>query len=237
MADLTFSQGADPVSLYNDISGNQLAISSAGAASVAGAVADGVTASPNPVVIGGVDTAGVVRLLTTIDTFAVESLCVINVPVLSYLTGQNKVYSVALSVAAASAGVDNPLVYIRNPSGSGKALHILKVIGGTAVANVADTYKLTANPTVSANGTSQTAVSRNVGGGAGTAVALVTTLPTVSAVGSVLQNAVGGQNSQTVEILIEEYSTIVQPNNAILVTADPSSNNRVSAITVIWAEI
>lgn len=237
MADLNFSQGADPVSIYNDQSGNQVAVSALGAASVAGAAADGVTASPNPVNIGGIDPSGVIKAITGLNTFSVKSLCVVNVPVLSYLTNGNQVYSVALEVNAAVGNAVNSLVLIRNPSGSGKALHILKIIGGVIIKDVSTVFQVTANPTVTVNGTAQTAVSRNVGGGAGTAVALVTTLPTVTVLGSALENVAAGENTTSMEIITEEYSAVVQENNAILVAARPSSNNRVMAISVIWAEI
>lgn len=151
-------------------------------------------------------------------------------------TMSNKMYSVALEVNASSNGIDNMAILIRNPVGSGKILYFYMLSANVQINNVFVTYKLFANPTITTNGTSQTPVSMNVGGGAGAAVALINTLPTVSANGSALAAKTVAQNSSEVN-LVTNGIIALNPNNSMLVTANPQSNNRVSAFTLHWAEI
>lgn len=164
-----------------------------------------------------------------------QGLYAIVSPIAASLAQANKLYSVGLDVVAATAGSDNALIYLRNPNGSGKVISVIHLYAGSTVTNVAVEFKLTADPTVSVNGTAQTAVSRNVGGGAPTASALITTLPTVSAVGAVLSTAEYGQNSTSFD-MNENYSILVQPGHALLVTGNPSSNNRNCTLTLVWSE-
>lgn len=151
-------------------------------------------------------------------------------------TINNKTYGNAFQINAATGGTDNPAILIRNPNGSGKIFYFKLISAGVEINNVFVTYKVFANPTVTANGTAQTPASLNVGGGAGAAAALVTTLPTISANGTLLVIKLMSQNGTEVR-LAEDGVIALNPNNSLLITADPQSNNRVSDITVHWAEI
>ena len=144
-------------------------------------------------------------------------------------------YGVAIDVVAATGNTDNPVLLLRNPNGSGKTLYIYLVSGNTTITNVSVEFKVFADPTVTANGTSQTSQSRYVGGGAGTAVGLVTTLPTVTSNGAALATSTTGQNSSDVDI-VNDFSIAIAPNHSILITASPSSNNRNVAIELSWLE-
>lgn len=192
MADLSFTQSADPVSIVNDSSGNQLTIGSQGD-------------------------------LFSSDFFRLATI-------------NNKTYGNAFQLNAATAGTDNTAILIRNPNGSGKIFYFKLISAGVEINNVFMTYKIFANPTVTANGTAQTPVSLNVGGGAGAASALINTLPTVSASGTALVAKLMSQNGTEVR-LAEDGVIALNPNNSLLITADPQSNNRVSAYTLEWAEI
>ena len=149
---------------------------------------------------------------------------------------ENRGYSVFLDVSAATSGTDNPLILLRNPNGSGKVIYVGFISGNTTVTNVSAEFKVFANPTVTVNGTAQTAISRNVGNSAPVASGLVTTLPTVTSNGSTICGSVTGQNSADVTI-IDDFSVAIQPNNSILITASPSSNNRNMGIELMWVEI
>lgn len=167
----------------------------------------------------------------------VETLGNINVSDVSRLyTLNNKTYSNAFEINAASSGTDNPAILIRNPNGSGKIAYFFVASAGVQINNVFVTYKIFANPTITTNGTSQTPASLNVGGGAGAASILINTLPTISANGTVLVAKLMSQNGTTVE-MTQNGIIALNPNNSMLITANPQSNNRVSAYTLHWAEI
>lgn len=85
-------------------------------------------------------------------------------------------------------------------------------------------------------GTARTPVPRFVGNSAPAAVALVNTLPTVSSNGTAMTVQVTGQNSNSLEY-DDEFTLAIAPNNAILITGNPLSNNRNCVVTVIWAEV
>lgn len=148
----------------------------------------------------------------------------------------NYIYSAASSASAASSGADNPIMYFRNPNASGVKMIILNFFANTAVTNVVMEYKVYANPTVSANGTTVDIFSRNIGNSAPAAQGLVTTLPTVTSVGSRLAWTSNGQNSNAESVVSEAFLT-VQPNNNFLFVADPSSNGRAVNFTIVWAEV
>lgn len=151
------------------------------------------------------------------------------------LVDTNQMYCIAVDLNMASSSTDNPLILLRNPLGSGKKIYIFKIQAGTTVTNVSVEFKVFGNPTVTSNGTSITAVSRNIGGGAPTATALVTSIPTISANGSGMSNLSQGQNS-TPLFFGEDFSMEIQPGSSLLFTGSPSSNNRNAAITFIWLE-
>jgi len=203
---------------------------------VEGKYADGTTATPKPIAIGGPDDSGVIQTVDNDLILGEQSLYVNASPINADLVKDNKLYSVGLDVVAATSGVDNPLVYIRNPVASGVVISVVKLHVGTTVTNVGVEFKLTADPTVTVNGTAQTAISRNIGGGAAAAKGLVTTIPTVTAIGGVMSNAQTGQNSNSFS-MDEDYAIIIQPGHAMLVTGSPSSNNRNCDVTLVWAEV
>jgi len=192
MADLTFTQSADPVSIFNDSTGNQLQVEP----------------------LGNLAVADVSRLFTI----------------------NNKTYTNAFEINAATGGADNTQILIRNPNGSGKILYFFMISAGVEINNVFVTYKVFANPTVTANGTAQTPASLNIGGGASAAIALINTLPTVSSSGTMIVAKVMSQNGNQVELTTKGIIA-VNPNNSLLISAEPQSNNRISAYTLHWAEI
>ncbi len=148
----------------------------------------------------------------------------------------NRFYSVTANVVMATSGVDNPLILMRNPTGSGRVLRIWKVIGGTTVANVQAAILLYAAPTITSNGTVLASANTNVGGGAGVASALLTTLPTISVLGSPLMGGTMGQNNSSV-LISDRYEVYVQANSAVLITGNPASNNRNALLTLSWYEV
>jgi hypothetical protein len=151
------------------------------------------------------------------------------------LTTAGYVYCFAGQINMTSSGSDNPLLYIENPTGSGKVLYIYSMRFGVNVSNNYANIKVFANPTITANGTTQTPPNRCIGGGFGASDMNVYTLPTVSANGTQIENLEVAENGNSIHSA-ENFAMHFEENNKMLVTGDPKSNNREAAITIIWAE-
>jgi hypothetical protein len=179
------------------------------------------------------DTSGNLRVKVSADTSSSSSP---TAGTISDYVSANKVYVTAFNVNMPSAGTDNPLLLVRNPTGSGKILYVYKLGFGSTVANVSAIFKVFANPTVTANGTSQAAVSLNIGGGAPVASMLSTSTPTVTAAGSEIESYEAGSNNNSGSF-VEDFSIHVAANNSLLITGNPASNNRDAALTIVWVEV
>lgn len=144
----------------------------------------------------------------------------------------DKTFGFAIGINQPSAGTDNPLIFLKNPTGSGKIIYLKFVSYGTAVANVSGVIRIYKNPTTTANGTAQTIVQF---GTASTAMQLFT-VPTVTSNGTMEQTAATGQNSNS--LLIDfAYEIQVAANSTILITGNPGSNNRQAEISMRWIEL
>lgn len=141
----------------------------------------------------------------------------------------------SVNLNLATAGTDNPVILLRNPSSSTVSVYIKGVTCGVVTTNVSALFNVYSTPTVTSNGTAQTPTNRTIG--ASTAAnLLVNTLPTVSSPGTVISSFNIAQNSNSASS-VDPYQLKLPPNTAILITGNPSSNNRQSAITVVWSEV
>ena len=134
-----------------------------------------------------------------------------------------------------SFSTDNTILLIKNPNASGKNLYIIDVFAGTLESSVAIKYKVFANPTITSNGTSKTITSRTIKASPTASVMEAYTGPTVSANGTALSEFVNQQASNAVSILTS-FQIRLEPNNNLLITGKPSSNNRTAILTVVWSE-
>lgn len=146
-----------------------------------------------------------------------------------------QVYTVSTTLNMAIGGTQNPLVLLRNPAGSGKVLRILRITAGCTASNVQTTFRLHSGVTITLGGITITPVTTNVGSGA-VAVALASTLPTLSVLGNLMMGTHAGQNSQSMD-LTKGYEVYLQVNNNLLISGEPVSNNREAVVTVVWAEV
>lgn len=152
------------------------------------------------------------------------------------LVAAGQVFSVVVSdFNLASSTTDNPIMLIKNPSGSGKNLYIIDIFTGTTESTVATKYQVFANPTVTTNGTSLTVRSRTIKTSPTATVMEAYSGPTVSASGNSLSIFVNQQAQNAVSI-ITSFQVRVEANNTLLITGRPSSNNRTANITVVWSE-
>jgi hypothetical protein len=161
-----------------------------------------------------------------------------NVPAatnVSQFVSGGKVFSLSAQLNMAAADSDNPLILIRNPSGSGKTLYLYRMSFGINVNNVNANFKLKHTPTITSNGTTATPVNTNIGH-ANTSVMNVYTLSTLSASGTQLNSLTVAQNGNTFDFL-GDFSIWLPPGKDLVLTGDPSSNNRESSVTLVWAEV
>lgn len=153
------------------------------------------------------------------------------------LTDLGQVFSISVDYSLPSSGVFNPAIFIKNPIGNTKKIRIIRISLGVTIANVAVAWRLFVNPTTTANGTSQTPVNLNVGGGSNPVVtAEVYLTPTVTSNGTRLFGYESGQNVTSTEI-IGDALVVLNPGNTLLITGDPLSNNRNTLITMYWTEV
>jgi hypothetical protein len=209
------------------IAGNAIATAASGIAKV------GITdSSGTSITLGQKAMASSVPVVIASDQVS----AIPQVEYISRFTKNNQSYTTSTTVSMATSGTDNPLILIRNPSGSGKVFYLWGVRCGISVANVFGTFRLFINPTVTVNGVSQTPVSLNGGGGAGASSMLVTTLPTVTVSGSQIETGVVGENADSVQIG-DGFIIAIQANNSVLLTGSPSSNARNAELTIQWVEL
>jgi hypothetical protein len=145
---------------------------------------------------------------------------------------------VASAFTITPANADNVAVYIKNPSASGKTLVLQQIeitcnatSGGTSAALVL--WKLFANPTSSANGTTATINTTSIGSGATTAMTAFTT-PTVSANGTLLYASTATAGVPTVQKDMTIFR--LAANNNLLITLNGGVNNVVVDVVVLWSE-
>lgn len=153
--------------------------------------------------------------------------------ILHYQVSQDKVFTLTGSFNAAAAGSDNPIFLIKNPNASGKMFKLRKLLVGCSVNNVFVEFTIYYAPTITSNGTSQTA-RNNLIGSATASVSQCFSLPTLSALGTKILDFTVGQNSSAPEI---NLGIDVQDNQNIVIAAQPGSNNRQVQVTVVWAEV
>ena len=144
-------------------------------------------------------------------------------------------FSVAmLNLSMATAGQENPLLYIKNPSTNTKTLYAQSLSCGIVTANRGGSFDVYANPTVTANGTALNIVNRTIGSPL-TSVMNLYSLPTVSSPGSLFGTSINAQNSNSV-VIADSFNLKIPPGSSILITGNPSSNATGAYLSFIWSE-
>lgn len=148
----------------------------------------------------------------------------------------SQIFSVSTTLNMASGGSDNALILIKNLTANTKKLFIIDVFAGcSSAASVTVIFKIFSNPTVSANGTTLTISNRYRKTSPAATVMEAYTLPTVSASGVQISSFVNGQGANAVNV-ITGFQLVIDPNQTLLVTGAPTSNNKEAVITVVWSE-
>jgi hypothetical protein len=168
------------------------------------------------------------------DRFKVDSISSNNTT--GNYVDTNKMYSLAIDVVMTSAGVNNPLILFRNPLGSGKKAQIFSIHCNNAITNVGALFRVFTSNTIITNGTAITPLVRNVNNGQPASVMLTNSSPTATLATSATHANFIGQNTTGLNIL-ENTPIILQPDANLILTGDPTSNNRNSSLTLVWAEL
>lgn len=153
---------------------------------------------------------------------------------ISELVKDEKVFTVAGTVNMTSAGADNPLFLIRNPSGSGKDLYVYRSSYGVDIENNYANFGLYYDPTITSVGTAHSIRLNRIGGTA-TSSMLVYTLPTLSSNGILIDTHEVASNGNSIDVLAD-FSIHLRPGKDLVITGDPKSNNRSAVITFTWVE-
>lgn len=154
--------------------------------------------------------------------------------VAAYHTSQGSTYILSGSFNAATGGADNPILLIKNPSGSGKTLYLERVAFNTNVTNVIVGYTVFYAPTITSNGTSQTPRNALIGS-SNTSAMTCFSLPTLSSNGTQLVEITIGQNTTGFNTDINGVIQL-QANQNLVIAAQPASNNRPVQMTITWVE-
>jgi len=142
----------------------------------------------------------------------------------------NKLYSLSLSFNLPSNGTETRVILIKNPNASGKILKLEYML----FAGSGPTIRIYADPTITTNGTAVTPVATNVGNATASVITPFTS-PTISANGSqILADILSNQTASRIDM---RHLITVAENNNMLITGQPTSNNTLIQITLVWAEI
>lgn len=174
--------------------------------------------------------------VTAVQAVQLNPLNMSNQLIHTYYTSQGQMFvTVVPAFNLATGGAENPILYFTNPSGSGKTMYIHTWVPSIETANRAAVFSVWGTPTTTANGTAAAAVNCLVGSGTGSVLSIFTT-PTVSSNGSRLRTLSFPQNPTPSATPIE--GTIqLQANNKLLLTGNPSGNNTVVDLYVVWYEV
>jgi hypothetical protein len=125
---------------------------------------------------------------------------------------------------------------IKNPTASGKTVYLkaLTVTNTHTVANSWIRWRLYSNPTISANGTANAAVTARIGSGS-TAVTTPFSTPTITANGTLFYDCSVLAGSSIIYPF--PNGSQILANNNLLITAIADAVGRVGNVTLAWTEL
>lgn len=184
---------------------------------------------------------GIVRTTTpgfhtagTYHAVTMGELGMIGVSTLAKMSAQwGRAYHYNSNFLSSGSNAETPLVLIRNPTGSGRVFYLEQIILSSSTSSDI-IYRFYLNPTVSANGTSQTVIGGRQTGQDAT-VTLVNTLPTAGTLGSVF-DAIRSTSGSSGIIKIYGGSIMLDPNNSMLITVEQGQANQAGSVGLEWRE-
>lgn len=153
------------------------------------------------------------------------------------LAESNKLFTLNFELTSIN-DAEIPFVLFRNPTGSGKAVKLKRIVMANNHTSVSwIKFRAYIAPTVTTAGTAIPIACTHIGSGASSSMQAFSG-STISANGTLaLRLACPAAITAPATILGTEYDYIVEPNIDVLFTVQADGNNRVAAINLIWAEI
>lgn len=148
----------------------------------------------------------------------------------------NKVYSASFVVNLATGNTENRACLIRNPSGSGKNMYLGACVFDVVTKDSQAGFTFWKSPTITATGTAQTISSGRIGGSPPSSIANIFSTPTASATGTQFREFSVGLNANSYDYDFN-LAVILEPGQDLLVTGNPTANNKNVSITLVWAEV
>lgn len=169
----------------------------------------------------GNNTVGVVRGRLQVDTTP-------STQTVSYFAADSG------QATAATAATDNPILMLVNLSTNTKQVRLQTRSFGCDVVNVIVVYRMFLDSVVTSSGTSKT-ITKLYSNNAAVSQMQVFGSPTLSSVGSIIDSFAMGQNTSA-QYLTEVQPILVDPGHRLVLTANPSSNNRTVWMSIKWVE-
>jgi len=151
------------------------------------------------------------------------------------LCGEDKAFFGSVELSLATAGSENKVILLRNPSGSGKNLFLGISILDMLTKGGQATIRMYKNPTITSVGTAVTPISSRLGGN-GASVMTLYSAPTISANGTRVATYSVGKDASSLSLDFK-FGLELTPGNDILITGSPDANNRTVAVTFQWVEV
>lgn len=202
--------------------------------SIVGSSANGATANPNPVVVGGRDDTGVITTVDVDDVMGQNSVYSVSAPIEADAVHDGTMFGLTVEFALPTNGTETNFLFIKNPTGTAKLLYFDNLVVDVLTKGQQATFRGYANPTTSANGTTVSISSFNIGGGFTTSMQAFTS-PTVSARNTRIKTFSGGADSNSLIVPLT-FGLALQPNNTLLITGTPTANNVSVACSLRWME-
>lgn len=144
-----------------------------------------------------------------------------------------RAFTCTTDLTTVSSQNETALLYLKNPSGSGKRIRITHIKGGTDSSNVRTILRFRFNPTISANGTALDIASTYIETTQSTSSMEAYKLPTDTDLGGLLNIDISPADSPSKGTNRTYY---IEPGHTFLVTVENSSSNAKTFADIYWLE-
>lgn len=141
-------------------------------------------------------------------------------------------YTISIPAQSVAANTETALVLIRMPAGLEKSVFLIRKNLSVSTGNEHCLLKVYHTPTFSVAGTPQTPVNVRPGSGQ-VSQALITTLPTVSVNGTLMECFRASDGSA----ISTHQMQVADSGGSLLISVTPSANPTVIDLTITWNEV
>lgn len=185
--------------------------------------------------IGGETSDGKTNSIYVDDIGGHNRLHTISLPEVFHETYEERLFQANAEITIQTQN-ETDIALVRVPTGIGKNIYLYKLLADVISKGSQCAFRLYAGSTVSNYGTPITINNRFIKANAQSSSIYVYTNPTISSRGTRSNTFSVGANTNTF-INNFDFSIIVSPGVNLLLTGQPTSNNTIIAVTLVWAEI